>query len=393
VRTLAYFLVLLFQAPPIFQAPQVFQPLQTAPPASLAATLRQLRDHLDEHRPTFGATPALTAAKHQLRDWVESRLAGTVEPLDIGAFAGTLHTALVGAGLLCGDLNDECDWNFLGYVDDVRVSRTGDFLVVVTSVGISCGFDESAYVYAREGGTWRRVWEHERDTYTQRDYLPQTIHDVQISSPNAGGSRVLLMLGSQTICGGAFKDVYARAWRLDADRPVRVLDWAAHANDAYPPIQGRVFPDNVLFQYTAGGLLSGEVHTAIRRFKIEHDTAIQVDPIASLPRDFVVEWLTSPWEVSRARSESPSLEARHAELHRLDGVGDIPEATRRCSGGPDLWQVGTHLYERPHRYYRVRWRNPYTFTLVDISDTPYPDCTVADSRGETYPDLLASPIR
>jgi len=382
VKTLAFLLVLFLQAP------------QVAPPASLTTTLRQLRDHLDEHRPTFGATPELTTAKHQLRDWVESRLTGLTENPDIRAFAETLHTTLGGAGLLCADLNDECDWNFLGYVDDVRVSRAGEFLVVVTAMGIWCGFDESAYVYAWEGQQWRRVWEHEQNSYTQQDYRPQTIHDVQISSPDASRGRVLMTLGSQTVCGGAFKDLYARAWRLDADyRSARVLDWTAHANDAYPPLQGRVGPDEVLFAFTAGGLLSGEVHTAVRHFKIDRETAIQIDPIAGLPRDFVVEWLSAPWDESRARSESTSLEARHVELHRNDGVGDFPGSTVRCTAGSDLWQVGTHLYERPTRYYRVRWRNPFTFTMVDISETPYPDCTVADSRGETYPNLLDSEPR
>jgi hypothetical protein len=149
-----------------------------------------------------------------------------------------------------------------------------------------------------------------------------------------------------------------------------------------------VLPDAVLFEFTAGGLLSGGVHTAVRHFKIDHGTATQVDPIASLPRDFVVEWLSAPWEESRARSESTSLEAQHAELRRTDGVGDFPIATVRCSAGPDLWQVGTHMYEGPTRYYRVRWLNPYRFTMVEISETPYPDCTVADSRGETYPNRL-----
>jgi hypothetical protein len=378
--TLAFFLVLLLQAP------------QVAPLVGLPATLRQLRDHLDEHRATFGATPELTAAKHQLRGWVESRLAGQRESVDIRAFAQTLHAALVGDGLLCNDLNVECDWNFLGYVDDVRVSRAGELLVVVTAMGIWCGYDESAYAYAWEGQQWRRVWEHERNTYTQLDYLPQTIHDVQISSRDASGSRLLLTLGSQTICGGAFKDLYARAWRIDADRgSARVLDWTAHANDAYP--RGRVLPDDVLFEFTAGGLLSGEVHTAVRHFKIDHGTAIQVDPIASLPRDFVVEWLSAPWEESRARSESTSLETQHAELHRKDGVGDFPTPTVRCSAGSDLWQVGTHLYEGPKRYYRVRWKHPYSFTMVDISETPYPDCTVADRRGEMYPNLLDTDLR
>ena len=33
----------------------------------------------------------------------------------------------------------------------------------------------SAYVYAWESQQWRRVWEHERNTYTQQEYLPQTI--------------------------------------------------------------------------------------------------------------------------------------------------------------------------------------------------------------------------
>lgn len=374
---LAFSLVLLLQAAQLF------------PLAGLPATLRQLREHLDEHRTTFGATPAITAAKHQLRDWVESRLAGQTETVDIRAIGRTLHADLVAAGLLCNDLNDECDWNFLGYVDDVRVSRAGEFLVVVTATGIWCGFDESAYLYAWEGRQWRRVWAHERDVYTKEDYLPQTIHDVQLSSPDAGGGRLLMSLGSQTICGGAFKDLYARAWRLDAEyRSARVLDWTAHASDAYPPLQGRVLPGDVLFTFTAGGLLSGEVHTALRHFTIDRGAATQVDPIALLPRDFVVEWLSAPWPESRARAESASLEARHAELHRDDGVGDFPAPTVRCTGGADVWQVATSLYERPKRYFRVRWRSPYRFTLIDISDAPYPDCTVADPRGDTYPERL-----
>ena len=82
---MSFLLVLLFQAP------------QVAPLASLPPTLRQLREHLEEHRPTFGATPELTAAKHQLRDWVESRLDASGENVDMLAIAETLHTALGGA--------------------------------------------------------------------------------------------------------------------------------------------------------------------------------------------------------------------------------------------------------------------------------------------------------
>jgi hypothetical protein len=367
----------------------VLQASQPSPLAGLGPALRSLRDHLAEHKATFGATPDLTVAKHQLRDWVDSRLARAGADLDVISFGDGLHRELADANLLCRDLQDECDWNFLGYVDDVRVARSGGFLTIVTAMGIYCGYDESAYVYTFSGGRWQRLWEHERNTYTDTGYLPQTVHDILVSAPDARGARLLLTLGSQTICGGAFKDLYARAWRIDeGGGSALALDWTAHANDTYPPLQGRVFPDGVLFQFTTGGLLSGDVHTAIRHFRIDGVSATQVDPIASLPRDFVVEWLSAPWNESRTRSESASLEARHRELSRTDGVGDIPDSTLRCSSAPDLWQVATHLYEKPKRYFRVRWQDSYRFTVVDVSEKPFPDCTLEDDRGESYPDLL-----
>jgi hypothetical protein len=375
VKALAFLLVLLLQAP----EPTPLLPVRTA--------LRQLATELDAHQSTFGAAPGLTTAKHQLRDWVEGRLGEQTQTVDARAFAAGLHIAIRDAALLC----DDCDWNALGYVDDVRVRRQGDFLIVVIPTGISCGYDESAYLYAWDGGRWRRVWDHEQESYTPQTYRPQTVHDLQVSPPDASGSRLVLVLGSQTICGGAYRDVYARAWRLDASyTSSRVLDWSGHANDEYPPILGRVGTDDVLVQFTAGGMLSGDVHPALRHFVIRGNTAAEVDPIASRPRDFVVEWLSSPWETMRPRTESPLLESQHTQLHRDDGVGDFSEPTLRCTGGSNLWQVGTRLYERPKRYFRVRWTSPYTFSVVDISEAPYADCTVKDTLGEVFPTLFGA---
>ena len=362
-----------------------FQTPPAAPLVTLRATLRQLGAELDQHRGTYGATPALTGAKHQLRDWIESRLAGLAPGVDTRTFAASVHDELRRAGLLC----DDCDSNVLGYVDDVRLTRAGDFLVVITAMGVSCGYDESAYVYARDGGRWRRIWDHEQNTDTPPQYLPQNIHDVQISAPDAGGNRLLLELGSQTICGGAFKNVYARAWQLGANTPSpRVLDFTAYADDGYPPILGRVLPDDVLFEYTADGLAAGEPHTAVRHFRIAGGRATQVDPIAGRPHDFVLEWLDAPWEEARERSESASLEAAHATIRRADHVGDFPEPTLRCATGADLWQVATRLFEGPKRYYLVRWGEPFRFTLAGVSETPYVGCTQPDSKGDSYPDIL-----
>jgi hypothetical protein len=236
--------------------------------------------------------------------------------------------------------------------------------VVITATGTYCGYDESAYAYQWNGRRWQRTWAHEQNVDTPPRYLPQQIHDVQISGPGADGKRLLLELGSQTVCGGSFKDLYARAWRIEGATATKVLDTTVFGNDGYPPLLGRVKPDEVLFTYTADGFASGDAHIAVRRFVVDGNAMKQTAPIAMLPRDFVLEQLDNP---------------RH--------YGDFAEPTRRC-GTSSEWQVGTRLFEGPKKYYRVRWDPPFSFTLLGTSDKPYADCTGFDPRSETYVDIL-----
>lgn len=327
------------------------------------ATLQPMRTVLQQNNATFGVTAAMTDAKHRLRDWVEERLARAGNDADVRALYTGFHDGLRRANLLC----DECERNVLGYVDDVRVSRTEGFLVIVTAMGTYCGYDEAAYVYQWKDGRWQRVWEREQNTDTPPRYLPQQIHDVQVSPRRPDGTRLLMQLGSQTVCGGSFKDLYARAWRLDAAGPTQLLDTTVFGNDAYPPILGRVTSEDVLFNYTADGFAAGDNHVAVRRYVVsgaDGDAMTQVDPVALLPRDFVLEQLANPTH-----------------------YGDFAEPTRRCAVA-DEWQVGTKLWEGMKRYYRVRWTAPFSFTLLGTSETPYADCTQIDGRSDVYPDIL-----
>ena len=109
---------------------------------ALRTTLTPLREHANDrmsndHGNTRGATSALTIAKHQLRDWIETRLAKFPEGGDTAGLAAEFHAALRDARLLC----DNCFPSFLGYVDDVQVDRDQGFLIVRTSTGIWCGID------------------------------------------------------------------------------------------------------------------------------------------------------------------------------------------------------------------------------------------------------------
>jgi hypothetical protein len=337
--------------------------LQPPPDAALLdvrATVRQMTGTLERNKATFGATPAMTAAKHRLRDWVEGRLARAGHDVDVRALNANFHDAFRRASLLC----DDCDQNVLGFVDDVRVSRADAFLVVVTAIGTYCGYDESAYVYEWSGMRWQRLWEHEQNPDMPPRYMPQQIHDVQISPPGADNRRLLMELGSQTVCGGSFKDLYARAWRLDPAMSTKLLDTTVFGNDGYPPLLGRVTHDDVLFTYTADGFAAGDTHVAVRRFVVDGSGMKQAEPVAMLPRDFVLEQLPNP---------------RH--------YGDFAEPTRQCAAA-DEWQVGTRLWEGTKRYYRVRWRAPFSFTLLADSERPFTDCTQTDARTDVYPDIL-----
>jgi hypothetical protein len=335
----------------------------------LRAALKPLRRQ--PHRDTRGATPALTTIKHRLRDWAEVRLASFPRNGDEDALNREFQEALGNAGLLCPD---GCVFTALGYVDPVRVRRQGEFLTVQTSVGIACGYDDSAYVYEWRAGKWQRLFETEQTNYTKSRYLPQTIYAVQVSAPDASGARLVLSLGSRPGCSDAFQPLYYRLWRIGsrASQPKLLLDASETAYmGEYPPVHATLLPDDLRIEFTAGGTGYGSGHQAERHFKVLLTSVQEVEPIAPTPRDFVEEWLAAPWSRSATLAESPSLQSWHTKFHRDDGMGDFPDPPVPCSSDPSLWQIGIRLHGAEGKtYYLVRWSQPDHFTLADIADRP-----------------------
>ena len=339
--------------------------------AALHVTLEPLRAHAGEHREIRDATPELTAVKHQLRDWVESRLSSFAQNGNEDDLARELGDRLRAADLLC---EPKCRMSILGFLDNVRINREREFLTVRTSVGIWCGYDDSAYAYAWTVGKWKRIWESEQDDYAAKRYFPQGIQGVQISQADRGGNRLLLSLGAQPGCSSAFQPIYYRVWRIGHGVKL-LLDKSEYANVGdYPPAKGGAGPGGVRIELTMGGTGYGSSHQALRVYTIRGDKVEQTDPIAPTPRDFVEEWLGAPWTQSAARSDSPSLKAWHDKLHRDDGMGDFPGPTVTCSSSPELRQVNTHLHDAPEMYYLVRWREEGHSSMVNVSEGPFPEC-------------------
>jgi hypothetical protein len=348
------------------------------------------------------ATPQLTVAKHQLRDWVESRLLAFLELGDEGDLERKLNAELREAKLSCGyDVPDQqpCpDWTLLGYVDPLKFRRSGVFLILQTGVGIECGFDESAYIYGWSVEGWRRVWQTEQNDYTKEAYKPQTLHSVLISPHNKAKDYVVFTLGRQPWCQSNWHDVYYRVFRLGPDPAVPPLvDGTEMA--FVPSIHGSVTANDVLVELTVAGGFDAGMYTEVRHYSIDENGASRVAPFALSPLDFVYEWLAHEWRETAFWSEDDnrsSILDWHSKLHKDHPRGEQIYPTMHCPATPDLWQVGVDFSDPPTpldappkgAYFLVRWRPPYQFTMVQVSDRPSPGCTEQDRQADEYRTLF-----
>jgi hypothetical protein len=365
---------------------------------TLAKTLLSLREYAASHSGLHGGLPELTLAKHQLRDWIEFRLASFPQNGNEVALSNDFLTGITNAKLFCDDPSD-CVTTSFGFLDQVQVTRERGFLIIMTAVGtgIRCGYDYSTYVYEWRENAWRRVWENEQNDYTEGAYHPQTLHSVHISDADAGadagGTRLVLTLGTPAGCGGAFMPLYYRVFRVttpDAGGSL-ILDKSETLTDeGEPPAIGRITPNDVLIEFSAGGTGYGLSHKALRHYEIRGATTTPTDPIAPTPRDFVEEWLAAPWQDSMARSDSPALREWHGKLHRDDGQGDYPDQALRCMSDPSLVEIATHLEESPKHYFLVRTKKPLHFSMAGIADNPFPDCKQPAPEADKQPSILPS---
>jgi hypothetical protein len=365
---------------------------QDAQLEAVRKTVLSVRDFAQSHSDVSGAMPELTTAKHQIRDWIEARLASFPENGDEAMLSNYFLAGIANARLFCDDDND-CRPTALGFLDEIAVNRDHGFLIVRTAVGtgIRCGYDHSAYVYEWKGSRWQRFWENEQNDYSKDAYHPQLLHAVHISDAGSDGGRLILTLGTPAGCHGAFVPFYYRVWRIGASGSTIILDKSETLNDeGEPPVIGRVTPNDLLIEFSAGGTGYGFTHKALRHFEIHGAEVTQTDPTAPTPRDFVEEWLAAPWQDSAGRSDSPALREWHAKLHREDGQGDYPEPALGCGNDPSLVEIATHLEASPPHYFLVRTKQPLGFSMANIGDRPFADCTRPDPAADQQPSLLPS---
>jgi hypothetical protein len=377
----------------------------SAPDAQLSAlhaTLVKLHAQNVANSETMGATPELTVAKHQLRDWIETQLASAKDFDQAKALSARINEILSKLGAA----NSSDDQNLLGSVGDVRIRAEAALVIVTTALGILCQYDESAYAYQNIDGRWKRIWESEQNDYSPKKYMPQFITSVHAwqswKDGHKDGPPFIMTLGHAWGCASTWHDVYYRIWRIDPSGSKLLVDGSEFAwmrTDTYA--KGSIGQDlendspiDALIEFSQASIDPG-VHNreAVRHYLIEGDHARRVDPVALSPRDFVDEWLTRPWSESAAWSASPDLQTWRRKFD-ADAAGAYNGPSMHCET-PDLWQVAVEpqheanqLKPEPPVFFLVRWRPPYHFTMVDIAAKPWPHCAQKDPEADQWRTLF-----
>lgn len=374
---------------------------------ALHATLVTLHAHAAEATiKNSGARPELTAAKHQLRDWIETQLGSLKDIEHKDSLAIQINKALDAVQASDPTGGD----NLLGALGDVRLTNESGLLIVTTGVGIVCQYDESAYAYKQINGRWQRIWESEQNNYPPTKYAPQHIFAVHVLQPikqgHQDGAPFVMTLGNHWGCASAWHPVYYRVWRIDPGGSKLLIDDSEVAflrADTYA--EGSIAQDrtkenppvDVLIEFSERSVDAG-VHNreAVRHYLIAGDEIRRVDPVALSPRDFVDEWLTRNWNESGTWSASPAFQSWHQKLHGDWVGGEFAYPTMHCQT-PDLWQVGfapeqpqKNFEPEPAVYFLVRWRPPYHFTMTDIGDKPWPHCAQEDREADEWRTLFAT---
>lgn len=140
--------------------------------------------------------------------------------------------------------------------------------------------------------------------------------------------------------------------------------------------------------------IDGGVHNRvwIRHFAISGDTVTRVQPVAVSPRDFVDEWLISPWKTASGwSSKAASVQLRQEH----EGLSRTKKSTDRllsfgtiygCSDAQNHYQVelveetGPKFDIDRSIYFQVTGKNAYTMT--GVSGTPDPRCAGRDLLNE-----------
>lgn len=326
--------------------------------------------------------------KDRLRAFVRAQMACASDSPEPGALAAAL--AADGDGFVEGTpqgpdrFPPDRHGNSLAYRVERPEAQPG-MLAVVATLGIHCGTDSMLMLYGREGGRWRELMVRRSEPYREvrggwGDFR------FAVSPKDSQGRWFVATVSTTPWCSSAWQGLpYALARPGPApDRPNiffagKATLWLGGDED----LLVRAERDSFDLRHV-GASIDPAVHSRrhVRRYAVRGDSARRVQPVAESVRDFVDEWIVSPWTEAKGWSGKDLEIARsHARLHPdhyplLDEFASI----RSCGGR--LTQVEIGAPRGPGWFFLVRGGERGPWTLEGVARRAASGCTGPDRLGK-----------
>ncbi len=361
---------------------------------AIRATQAKLIAARGKNEDVRGANPDLTVLKHQLRDWVESKISKLKVDSDPAGVSSQVNEELNRVKLTKAE--QDYEGLRLGEIDAVSLDHPkGDtsWLLFTTVVGIdSCGHDTSIYLYEWRGGAWSRRFELEEVASGGRFAPLEFVGSVEVSPPDEYYNRRVLVLSNSWGCASMWQGFSYALFKIGGQRTTLLDDTATvymgGEEDSY---HGRLEPGGVLIEHLGDSIDTGIlIRQHVLHYAIDGNSVKRIEPIALTAQDFVDEWVRVKWE-DAAPFSNPELKSVHAEFEESRAYGEF-EFVQHCPGNANKWQISV-AFDDDTYYFLVQQKGEYSFRMLDVSDERQPGCPGEDPPSNvgshaTYPTLF-----
>jgi hypothetical protein len=272
---------------------------------------------------------------------------------------------------------------------EARVTQDRRRLISITATfHIKCGSDTVLLVFAPSGGRWEEVLRWQSPPY-QRVFGAFGSFQYGISPADRAGSWYVVTAYIPGSCASTWSSI-----RYDVLRPAATsstpkvllakLDtiWWGDGDEGKLAVNQKDFDLRFHGESIDKGVF---VRVFIRHYAVNGDVVRRIQPVAASPRDFVDEWIVSPWpEAANWSTERnvKKLRLAHEELQRINSKQDTLfsySSVRECAGSPDTVQVELCPGNGPSFYFHVSGNK--SFMMMSISKEPDSACAGKDMPG------------
>jgi len=343
---------------------------------------------------------AISAMKESLGDFVNAHMRCAPLNPDIESIKRELSESAHAFTMPTGQIRKEDippDFGKYGFQlwFDVQSAHENRLLSITAAFDIECGTDAILFVFSSDGGSWHEVLRWQSKPYSSiKDAFWS--FDSRISPADNSGrwyvvTKHIAPWCSSTWSGIGYEVLRPQPGSLNPKVLLSQDDFMWWGNEDFGTLTANANDFDVRFHSTS---IDGGVHNRvwIRHFTVSGDTVTRVQPVAVSPRDFVDEWLISPWKSARgwsSKGASEQLRQEHEAFsraenssHRLLSFGTI----HLCSDDHNHFQVelveetGPKFDIDQSFYFQVVGKNAYTMT--GVSKTPDPRCGGQDLLDE-----------